>query len=223
MGYSITRDQLTKFAPNANAASLDALVAGANAATARFGIDSSPRRVRYFMAQSSYETQGYTKFVENLTYTTPERLVAVWPSRFTMDQSDSSKAYAPNYTNNPQKLANLVYASRMGNGDVASGDGWTFRGRGAFHLTGRANYSAYSAAVYGDQRIVSNPELVTQPADFFMSAAWFWSANGLSALADQDAYTAVTQKINGATGSALTALVQQRLPSLNAANAAFTW
>ncbi|QBQ74663.1 lytic enzyme [Burkholderia phage BcepSauron] len=223
MAYAITSAQLAKFAPQIPATQLQVMADAANAAMAKFGIDASPRRVRYFMAQAAYETAGFSKLVENLNYTTPERLVAVWPSRFTMNQADTSKAYAPSYVGNPQKLANLVYASRMGNGNVASGDGWLFRGRGAFHLTGRSNYTAYSQAIYGDTRVVSNPDLVTQAADLFMSAGWYWSQNGLSALADQDAYTAVTQKINGAQGEALTQLVQQRMPSLNSANAAFTW
>lgn len=223
MSYTITTDQLAKFVPRANPANLGALTAACNQAMAKYGISDQPRRVRYFMAQSAYETQGYTAFVENLNYTTPDRLVAVWPSRFTMDQSNTALAYAPAYVNNPQRLANLVYASRNGNGNVASGDGFAFRGRGAFHLTGRANYAAYDQAIYGGVHVVANPDLVMQPEDAMLSAAWFWNTNGLSPLADSDSYTEVTHRINGATGTALTQLVQQRTPMLNLANSIFMW
>jgi putative chitinase len=182
-----------------------------------YGISASPRRVRYFLAQSCFETQTFTHWAENLTYTTPERLCTVWPSRFSMTPM-GTKAYAPDYVCNAQKLANLVYANRGGNGDVTSGDGFNFRGRGGFHLTFRNNYAAYSNARYGDDRIVQNPDLVAQPADAMMSAGWFWSTNQLNDLADADAFTRVTEKINGSD-----ATVPQRLPVLNKANSIFTW
>jgi putative chitinase len=222
MSYQINQTQLQQFAPRAPAGLADAC----NAAMAKYGIDQSPRRVRYFMAQSAFETSFYTAFVENLNYTTPERLCAVWPSRFTMNQSactPNGPYYAPNYVNNPQALANLTYANRNGNGDVSSGDGWAFRGHGGFNMTGRGNFAAYDAAIYGDGHIVANPDLVAQPVDAMLSAAYFWNANGLGPLADTDSYTEVTHRINGAQGSALVALVQQRLPALNQANSIFTW
>jgi putative chitinase len=127
-------------------------------------------------------------------------------------------AYAPDYIKNPQKLGNLVYANRNGNGDVASGDGYLFRGRGAFHLTGRVNYTNYSKAVYGDLHIVSNPDLVLSMADAFMSAGWFWNNNGFNALADSDSFTEVTRIINGSTKT-----VPERIPVLNKANAILRW
>jgi putative chitinase len=218
MSFTITSSQLTQFAPHIDAASIDPLVSAINATTARFSIDQQQRRVRYFMAQTSFETQGYTQWSENLTYTTPDRLVTVWPSRFTMDQSDKSKAYAPTYTNNPQGLANLVYAGQYGNGNAASGDGWNFRGRGGFDLTFRSNYTQYSSDTYGDTSVVDDPDLVLQPQDAMLSAGWFWNTKGLSALADTDSFTAVTQKINGSTET-----VPQRLPVLNQANSIFQW
>lgn len=189
-----------------------------NAAMAKFGIDQQERRVRYFVAQSSFETQGFTEWSEDLTYSTPERLVAVWPSHFTMDPTHTQYAYAPNYTNNPQKLANLVYAGKYGNGDEASGDGWNYRGQGGFDLTFKDNYAAYDKAIYGDGHIVADPSLVSQPADALMSAGWFWNNHGFNALADADSFTQVTTVING---SAVT--VPERLQVLDSANAAFTW
>ncbi len=226
MSYQVTSAQLTQFAPSLTAGAASDLAVAVNAAMARFGIDQSPRRVRYFMAQSSYETQGYTSWSEDLNYTTASRLCEVWPSRFTLNQFEctaSGPYLATDYTNNPQKLANLTYANRDGNGDAASGDGWNFRGRGAFQLTGRGNYAAYDSAVYGDGHIVAAPDLVAQPTDAMLSAGWFWSKNGLNAQADADAYTNTTHIINGATGDALTQLVQLRLVVLNKANQIFTW
>jgi len=215
MAYLITTSQLNALVPLG--AQAQALTDAINATMTYYGLADQPRRVRYFIAQSCFETQNFSRWVENLMYTTPERLCAVWPSRFAM-QPMTNKAYAPDYVNNPAKLANLVYAGRNGNGDAASGDGWLFRGRGGFHLTFRNNYAAYSRARYGDDRIVQNPDLVAQPQDAMMSAGWFWSTNNLNALADADQFTNATRVINGSTDT-----VPQRLPVLNKANKIFTW
>jgi putative chitinase len=214
--YLVTSAQLLKLNSTIKN-SLD-LAQAINTVAAEFQIDQNPRRVRYFVAQSFFETLSYTAWSENLFYKTPERLVEVWPSRFTLDQSDTSKAYAPNYTANPAKLANLVYANRDGNGNSSSGDGWTFRGRGAFHLTGRTNYQEYDDQVYKDGHVVANPDLVMQPLDAFKSAGWFWNKHNLNALADTDQFTAVTKIINGSTDT-----VPQRLPVLNKVNSTLTW
>lgn len=189
-----------------------------NQVAAMFQIDQNARRLRYFVAQSFFETQEYVAWSENLNYTTAERLVEVWPVRFTMDRTHTNYAYAPDYVSNPQKLANLVYASRDGNGDEASGDGWKFRGRGAFHLTGLANYYEYDKAIYGDGHIMANPDLVMQPLDAFTSAGWFWNKNNMNNLADADQFTQVTKIINGSTIT-----VPKRLPVLNKVNAVLTW
>jgi putative chitinase len=215
MTFTVTAAQIAQLTPKA--AGPDALAAAINATAQYYGISDTQLRMRYFIAQSCFETQNFSFWSENLFYTTPDRLCAVWPSRFTMTQG-STLAYAPDYTANPAKLANLVYANRYGNGDASSGDGSAFRGRGAFHLTFRSNYAAYSQARYGDDRIVQNPDLVAQPMDAFMSAGWFWQANNLSPLADADQYTKATQVINGSTVT-----VPQRLVTLNQVNAIFKW
>jgi putative chitinase len=218
VSYSITQGQLSTFCPSLPSTTVQSLMISVNAAMARFQIDQSPRRVRYFMAQTSFETSGYTSFSEDLMYTTPERLVEVWPTHFTMDQSNTALGYAPNYINNPESLANFVYANRDGNGDVSSGDGWAFHGRGAIQLTGRAEYTKYDNEVYGDGHIISNPYLVANMTDAMLSAAWYWNDNNLNAQADADAFTNATKIINGSTVT-----VPQRLPVLNLANATFTW
>jgi putative chitinase len=189
----ITQDQLTQFLGyKPDPALLDAI----DKTLVRFGI-STPRRVRYFMAQG-YSESKFKDFSENLVYTTPERLVAVWPSRFSLTQG-GSKAYAADYVRAPQKLANLVYGGRNGNTDPD--DGWKFIGRGVFGLTGKANYQAYSRAMYGDDRCVKNPEMVATLPDAVLSAGWFWKTNGLNELADADAYTKATIVINGSAAT----------------------
>lgn len=236
MPFLVTAAQVGRLAPKVAPANLPQLVDALNATLDRFSVSQEPRRVRYFVAQAAYETAYFTKWVEDLTYTTPERLVAVWPSRFTCNANACVRqqpgiastlqglAYAPDYVNNAEALANLVYASRNGNGNVASGDGWRYRGRGAFHLTFRNNYANASKFLFQDANVlINNPDSVMQFENGCLTAGWFWSINGLNAQADADAFTRTTQLINGAVGAQLTALVQQRLVTLNLVNKIFQW
>jgi len=136
-----------------------------------------------------------------------------------MDENAPGMEYAPDFVNAPEKLANLVYAAREGNGDVASGDGFAYRGRGGFNLTFHNNYAAASKYLYNDpSTYLNNPDLVAAPKDAMLSAGWFWQSNNLNALADTDSFTQVTKIINGSTVT-----VPQRMPLLNQANAIFTW
>lgn len=214
----ITKEQLKQFAPNVRLQNGDPYELLCNALNTTFESHdvSTARRVRYFMAHAYVESAGFTKFAENLFYSTPEQLVKVWPSRFTMDSNDHSKAYAPQYIKNPEKLANLVYANRNGNGAVSSGDGHLFRGRGIFGLTFLNNYAAYSKATYGDDRVVQDPDLVLAFKDGVESAGWFWTSHKLNACADSDLFTQSTKIINGSE-----ATVPERIPVLNKANAIF--
>ena len=204
----INSNQLMSFVGKSD----EALVDSINAVLDRFAINTA-RRVRYFLTHSAFETQMFSRFEEDLWYSTPERLVAVWPKRFTMDRS-ASLAYAPDYIKNPEKLANFVYGGR--NGNVSGNDGWLYRGRGGFHLTFLANYRAYSKAIHGDDRCVTSPELVAKPADAMMSAGWFWDAHGFNHLADADQFTQVTIEINGSAST-----VPKRLEVLKRANQIF--
>lgn len=205
----ISNSQLMSFVGKSD----EALVASINAVLDRFAINT-PRRVRYFMTQSACETQMFSRFEEDLYYKTPDRLVAVWPRRFTVDRANTRLAYAPEFIKNPEKLANFVYGGR--NGNSTKGDGWTYRGRGGFHLTFLDNYRAYSQDLYGDDRCVTNPELVAQPADAMLSAGWFWERHGFNQLADADQFTKVTTEINGSA-----ATVPKRLEILRRANQIF--
>lgn len=158
------------------------------AAFERFDIGSPARRAA-FIAQAAHESMRFTKLEENLYYTKPERIRDIFPSRV------KSLDDAARLARNPEGLANRVYANRLGNGDEDSGDGWRYRGRGLFQLTGQANYMAAGAALgrpYKEQ-----PELVALPEDAALTAAWYWSIRGLNALADSAQIDAITRAING--------------------------
>ncbi len=201
----VTNQQVKTLNPALSDSVVSQIVAGLNAVEIEADLNTR-RRMRYFVAQAFHETQQFTHWVENMYYTTAERLPVVWPSRFTMDPLDKSKAYAPDYVRNQEKLANLVYAGREGNGAPTTGDGWRYRGRGAFHLTFFNNYSACSQKLYGDQRLVTKPELVEDIATGIKTAGWFWLANGLNALTDADEFTQVTRRISGGIDTVKTRL-----------------
>lgn len=152
------------------------------------GIDT-PARLAAFVGQCVHESAGFTDFEENCSWSTAARIVAFFPS------SVPDLNAAQKLVRNPQGLANTVYANRLGNGSVASGDGWRYRGRGAIQLTGRHNYA--DAAVECRRPYLEHPELVALPADALFTAAWFWRVNRLNALADTWQIDAITRVING--------------------------
>lgn len=206
----ITEAQIKTLCPSPKI-DIPKLVAALNAACEKYEINTARRR-RYFVAQTMFETLSYLKFAEDMYYVTPEQLCKVWSTRFSMIQ-EPKKAFAPDYVRNDKKLGNFIYAGRNGNGNQDSGDGYNFRGGGPIHLTGRANYAAASMAIYGDDRFITNPDLVREYGDGFLSAGWYWSVNGLNELADQDSFTKVTKIINGSEQT-----VKERLPVLNKVN-----
>lgn len=156
---------------------------------ATFGIDT-PQRMAHFMSQCAHESIGFTKFVENLSYSAPA-LMRVFPKYFTAAQ-------AVEYAHQPEAIGSRVYANRMGNGNEASGEGYRYRGRGAIQLTGRDNYEAFGKAV--GENFILRPDLVatTYP---LQSAGWYWQSRSLNALADlgvgDETVTAITRRING--------------------------
>lgn len=154
----------------------------------RFGINSAKREAA-FVSQCAHESAGLSTLEEGLYYTTPERIRAVWPSRF------ASTAEAAKFLRNPQALANRVYANRNGNGDEVSGDGWRYRGRGLLQITGRGNYLAAEAAI--DAPYQAQPDLVQTPAHAALTAAWFFVSAGCLRGADAGDVAAVTRAING--------------------------
>lgn len=153
----------------------------------------TPVRAAHLFGQTSHETGGFKIFTENLNYSV-DGLKKIFPRYFPGNMADL-------YAKQPEKIANRVYASRMGNGNEASGDGWKFRGRGALQLTGKENYTAFS-------RHINKPEILTTPdlvatLYAFESAMFFFDRNKLWSICDQGvndaAILALTKRINGGT------------------------
>lgn len=183
---SITAAQLQRI--GANAANAQAFAAPLTVACARFQINT-PERVAAFLSQCAHESAMFSVLTENLNYTTPARIRAMWPTRVRSD-ADASKL-----CRNPEGLANVVYAGRLGNGDTASGDGWRYRGRGLFQLTGRSNYADATQGL--GRPYLGSPDLVSKPEDAALTAAWFWHVNKLNLLADKGNVRGITWAING--------------------------
>lgn len=151
---------------------------------------NTPQRVAAFIAQCAHESGGFKFLKENLNYRA-ESLMRVWPRYF--PNLDIAKQYA----HNQEKIANRAYASRMGNGDEASGDGWKFCGRGLIQLTGRSNYQAFADSIETD--IEDIPAYLATFEGAVQSACWFWENNNLNRWADQGDILNLTKKINGGT------------------------
>lgn len=148
------------------------------------------RRVAAFISQMAHESSLKPGREENLNYSA-KRLTEVWPSRF------PSIAVAEPYARNPEKLANRVYAGRMGNGPEISGDGWKFRGQGPGQLTGRSNVTGFADAM--GMTVDEALAYIRTIEGGVMSFAWFWMTNDLNRLADTPGVTDETRRINGGT------------------------
>ena len=170
----------------------DSVIAMIPDTAAKFQINT-PSRLAHFLAQCGHESGGFKVTQENLNYSA-KGLAGIFKKYF------PTEAAATPYARQPQKIANKVYANRMANGSEASGDGYKFRGRGYIQLTGRDNYTQFGKAIGED--IASNPDAVSSNYAL-LSAAWFWSKNGLNKLADGGAgdtvVTSITKRVNGGT------------------------
>jgi putative chitinase len=151
------------------------------------------RCVAAFLGQCSVESAGFQSLEEDLSYTAA-RLCQVWPSRFPNAEAAETCALQP------EVLANRVYASRMGNGDEASGDGWQFRGRGLIQISGRSAYARFALAT--SMSLNQAVDHAATQAGAVNSATWFWTANQLNALANTWSLDLITRKINGGTAGA---------------------
>lgn len=162
-----------------------------------FGIATKNQQAA-FIGQCGHECGHFKILEENLNYRAAT-LMKLWPKRF------PTQEIANAYEKNPKKIANMVYASRMGNRDEASGDGYRFRGRGCIQLTGHANYFHAGKALGVD--FVMNPDLVATPKYAALTAGWFWSTHGCNQAAETGApvvdakptWGDLTKKINGGT------------------------
>lgn len=156
----------------------------------KFGIDG-PLRLSHFLSQCAHESGNFKFLKENLNYSA-DGLRKVFPKYFPTLEA------ANKYAKQPEKIANKVYGSRMGNGDEASGDGFKFRGRGYIQLTGKDNYAAFDKFV--DDDIMTDPDLVATKYPL-TSAAFFFHKNNLWSVCDKghshDVVVSVTKRVNG--------------------------
>ena len=169
----------------------DAVIAQIPDTAAKFGITNT-LRLAHFLAQCGHESGGFKAVSENLNYSA-DGLVKIFGKYF-------NSTTAAGYARNPEKIASKVYASRMGNGDEASKEGFKFRGRGYIQLTGKSNYTNFAKFIGEDT--IANPDLVATKYPL-ASAAFFFNANGLWSICDKGAddatVTAVTKRVNGGT------------------------
>lgn len=178
----ITAEQIRALAPRAKAAIVDAIVSDWDYAVAA-GIDSRLETV-HFLATITHESTGLTKCEENMNYTTPQRLRAVFPTRF------KTAAAAKPYVRQPRKLANKVYGGRYGN--TGPDDGWLYRGGGLIQTTFKANYEAVGFA--------DNPEALREPGPAFRSAVDYWKRKKCGVPALRDDARGVRKLVQGADG-----------------------
>lgn len=153
---------------------------------------TSKNRVAMFLAQTGHESGNWNLLEENLNYSAAA-LLRVFPKYYKTAAAANADA------RKPQQIANRVYANRMGNGDGASGDGFKYRGRGILQVTGKSNYAACSQALYGDNRLISTPELLTTQDGAIGSACWYWNSRKLNAVSDRGDVVGATRIINGGT------------------------
>ena len=169
----------------------DSVIAQIPDTAAKFGITTN-LRLAHFLSQCGHESGGFKAVSENVNYSA-DGLKKIFGKYFPGNMSDL-------YARNPEKIASRVYASRMGNGDEASKEGFKFRGRGFIQLTGKSNYTNFTKFIGED--CITNPDLVATKYPL-ASAAFFFNSNGLWAICDKGAdtatVTAVTKRVNGGT------------------------
>jgi putative chitinase len=170
----------------------DSVLAQIPDTSAKFELNT-PLRLAHFLAQAGHESGGFKAVNENLNYGA-KGLLGIFKKYFPTPEK------AALYERKPEKIANLVYGGRMGNGPEVSGEGYKFRGRGYIQLTGKDNYKAFDTVVA--ENITENPDLVATKYPL-MSAAWFFHKNGLHKIADEggidEVVTKVTKRVNGGT------------------------
>jgi len=170
----------------------DSVIAMLPDTMAKFELNT-PLRLAHFLAQAGHESGGFKAVNENLNYGA-KGLLGIFKKYFPTPEK------AALYERKPEKIANLVYGGRMGNGAEATGEGYKFRGRGYIQLTGKDNYKAFDAVV--PENLLETPDLVATKYPL-LSAAWFFHKNGLHKIADGGAtdavVTSVTKRVNGGT------------------------
>lgn len=192
----ITMQRLQALAPHILLATAGAIAPLLEQEMPRWEVNTLLRR-SHFMGEACWESGYFARFTENLSYTHAAVIAGAWPRL---------AARAAELLGNPEGLANAAYALHNGNGDEASGDGWRFRGRGMFQLTGRDNYAACGHAIGRD--LLAAPDWVASPEGAVISSLWFWKVNGCNELADQDDVERVCRRINGPARAGLTQRIE---------------
>ena len=183
-----TIDQLKEIFHGAKEENLDKFCDALNEAMNEFEINTLQREAM-FLAQCGHESGMFSAVSENLNYKA-ETLTKVFPKYFRDVNPDD-------FAKQPEKIANRVYASRMGNGDEESGDGYRYRGRGLIQLTGKSNYTRCGEALGKD--LTTDSDYLSTPEGAARSAAWFFQENGCNETADADDVVKTTKIINGGT------------------------
>jgi putative chitinase len=186
----ITIDLLQKVCTNTKKEILEPYVVPLNKLCKQYKITDNHKRLAAFLAQVAHESGGFNFTKENLNYSA-KALQTVFKKYFPTEKE------ALAYERKPEKIANRVYANRMGNGDEKSGDGWRYRGRGLIQLTGRNNYDAF--AKFTKRKLTDIIAYLETPEGAVMSAVWFWDTNNLNSFCDKDDFVGLTKRINGGT------------------------
>lgn len=186
----VTFDQLNEFFEDTKGDVIEKFVVPLNEVMEFYEINT-PRRISMFLAQVGHESAGMSVIRENLNYSAVG-LNKIFPKYFIRAGRDANQ-----YARKPEKIANLVYANRMGNGNEASGDGYRYRGKGLIQLTGKSNYQAFAE----DMEMSLSEAIVwlDTPEGAAWSAGWFWDSRELNDWADKGDVLTVTKKINGGT------------------------
>ncbi|WMN58674.1 glycoside hydrolase family 19 protein [Pseudoalteromonas xiamenensis] len=188
ISLAVDCDSICQIVPTTSASILHPFVDPLNNHFSRFSINT-PLRIAHFLAQVAHESGGFRHRSENLNYsaTALRNLFAKYFPNLVIAES---------YARKPEAIANRIYASRMGNGTEASGDGWRFRGRGLIQLTGRENY--LRCGQWLGENLVSEPERVAEDLNIcVLSACWYWQSKRLNTFADEDDILHITRRING--------------------------
>lgn len=204
MAVIINLEEFKSIYPNAKDA--EKIVDAINIYAPKFGINT-PARMAMFLAQAGHESGDFRTFEENLNYSA-DGLANTWPTRYALKKNGvyataiGTKRKLPNalansISRNKEKIANHTYADRMGNGSPDTGDGWKYRGRGIFQLTGKDNYTRLAKDEPALVSCLDNPDMLLQPYEAVISACWFWNANNLNKSADAKDIKTNTKLING--------------------------
>jgi putative chitinase len=161
---------------------------------------NTQQRIIHFLTQICYESNYCNKLEENLNYSS-DNLIKNCSQHFSKELA-LEFGKNPDHVANPIMVGNIMYCHRLGNGDIESGDGYKYRGRGLIQLTGKINYQRFSQDLFNNDKLVSNPDIVMTDKEVALnSSCWFWKINHLNLLADEDNLELITKRVNGSVFS----------------------